>query len=64
VEGGKPAGRHGFRKIFDDRGKKGVAQGAIKMRVMAGSTMNFSTLKSKFILIMMREYEPDTNPNR
>jgi hypothetical protein len=25
---------------------------------------NFSSLNSKFILIMMREYEPDANPNR
>jgi hypothetical protein len=64
VEGGKPAGRHGFRKIFGDRRKKGVAQGAMRMMVMAGSTMNFLSLESKFILIMMREYEPDTNPNR
>ena len=25
---------------------------------------NFSSLNRKFILIMMREYEPDANPNR
>jgi hypothetical protein len=29
VKGRKLAGRHGFLKIYGDRGKKGVAQGAM-----------------------------------